>query len=159
MDQNDFHFRRELSQQPGGDIFSACLMCRACTASCPITEVNHKFNPFRIIRLALLGLKKETLSNDFIWLCCNCYACQERCPQGINIPEFMTLLKNLAVKEGYAPEGTRAQMHVIKSEGRIYPIDEFDNKKRNKSGLPSLPTSCKVVKALYPEKKNLKGDL
>jgi len=42
----------------------------------------------------------------------------------------------------------RAQMDVIKEEGRIYPIDEFDNKKRGKAGLPPLPTSCKVVKRL-----------
>jgi heterodisulfide reductase subunit C len=152
-EQVDPNFRSELAQQLGGDIFSACLMCRTCTASCPITTNNATFNPFRIIRLALLGLRKEIFTSDFIWLCSNCYACQERCPQGINIPEFMTICKNLAVKEGYAPSGTKAQMNVIKGEGRIYPLDEFDNKKRNRSGLPSLPTSCEVVKGLFSEEE------
>jgi len=154
LEQSDPNFRRELAQLAGGDIISACLMCRTCTASCPITTSNDTFNPFRIIRLALLGLRKELLTSDFIWLCSNCYACQERCPQGVNIPKFMTICKNLAVKEGYAPAGTKAQMNVIKGEGRIYPIDEFDNKKRNKSGLPALPTSCEVVKSLFSEEKN-----
>jgi heterodisulfide reductase subunit C len=158
MKQSDADFRSELAQQPGGEIFSACLMCRMCTASCPITKINHTYNPFRIIRLALFGLKKEILSSDFIWLCSNCYACQERCPQGINIPEFMTSLKNLAVKEGYAPNGAKAQVNAIEAKGRIYPLDEFDNKKRNKSRLPTLPISCAVVKELFYEGNNAQGD-
>jgi heterodisulfide reductase subunit C len=157
LEQADTNFRNELAKQPGGEKISACFMCRACTATCPITKVNDKFNPFRIIRLALFGLKEEILTSDFIWLCSSCYACQERCPQGVNIPEFITFLKNLAVKEGYAPVGVRAQMNIIKGEGRIYPIDEFDNKKRNKSGLPSLPTSCEVVKDLFSEEKDSEG--
>jgi heterodisulfide reductase subunit C len=154
LEQSDPSFRSKLAQQPGGEIFSACLMCRTCTASCPITKTYDTFNPFRIIRLALLGLRKEIFTSDFIWLCSNCYACQERCPQGVNIPEFMTILKNLAVKEG-----TKALMNFIKGMGRIYPIDEFDNKKRNKSGLPSLPTSCEVVKGLFSEEKDSERDL
>jgi len=151
LDRADPNFRRELAKQPGGEGIMACFTCRTCTASCPITAVNNKFNPMRIIRLALFGLRKEVLGSDFIWLCSSCYACQERCPQGVSITELMTLLKNMAVKEGYAPSGIRAQRDIIKNEGRIYPIDDFDNKKRNKVGLPSLPTSCDLVKELLSE--------
>jgi heterodisulfide reductase subunit C len=151
LDRADPNFRRELAMQPGGEGVMACFTCRTCTASCPITAVNNKFNPMRIIRLALFGLRKEVLGSDFIWLCSSCYACQERCPQGVSITELMTLLKNMAVKEGYAPSGIRAQRDIIGNEGRIYPIDDFDNKKRNKVGLPSLPTSCELVKELLPE--------
>ncbi len=144
----DPDFRDQLARAPGGEKILACFVCRTCTASCPISAVNEKFNPFRIIRLALYGLKDEILQNDFIWLCSSCYACQERCPQGVSITDFMTLLKNLAFKEGHAPAGIRTQMELIKDQGRIYAIDEFDNKKRTKAGLPPLPTSCDVVKAL-----------
>jgi heterodisulfide reductase subunit C len=63
----------------------------------------------------------------------------------------MTLLKNMAVKEGHAPAGVRAQLDLIKTHGRIYPLDDFDNKKRTKINLPVLPTSCKVMKDLFPE--------
>jgi len=101
--------------------------------------------------MALYGLKEQVLQSDFIWLCSSCYACQERCPQGVSITEFMTTLKNLAVKEGHAPAGARAQMDLITREGRIYPIDEFDNKKRNKLGLPSLRTSCREAAVLLCE--------
>jgi len=154
LDRADKNFKKELTRQPGGEKISACFMCRSCTASCPITAVNDTFNPLRIIRMALYGLKAEVLKSDFIWLCSSCYACQERCPQGVSITEFMTLLKNLAVKAGNMPQGIRAQRDTIKGEGRIYPIDDFDNKKRAKAALPPIPTSCEAVEKLFPPARN-----
>ena len=151
LSKADPKFRKELTAQPGGEKIMACFTCRTCTASCPVSAVNSRFNPYRIIRLALYGLKDEVLQSDFIWLCSSCYACQERCPQGVSITDFMTLLKNMAIKAGYAPSGVKAQRDLIKGQGRIYAIDDFDNKKRNKIDLPSLPTTCEVVKALFPE--------
>lgn len=149
LDRGDPDFVKELAGQPGGKTISACFTCRTCVASCPISAINKEFNPAKIIRMALYGLKEEILTSDFIWLCSTCYACQERCPQGVSITEFMTLLKNMAIKEGHAPAGIRAQLKLVKGEGRIYPIDDFDNKKRNKAGLPPLPTSCDAIKELF----------
>ena len=151
LENADPGFRKELAQQSGGEKITACFTCRTCVASCPIAAVNDRFNPLRIIRMALYGLRKEVLESDFIWLCSSCYSCQERCPQGVNITEFMTLLKNMAVKEGHIPSGVKAQKEIIKDKGRIYSIDDFDNKKRNKIDLPSLPTTCEVVKVLFAE--------
>lgn len=142
-------FRRELTAQPGGEKIVACFTCRTCTASCPVSAVNSRFNPYRIIRMALYGLREEVLGSDFVWLCSSCYACQERCPQGVCITDFMTLLKNMAVKAGHAPAGIKAQRDLIKGQGRIYALDEFDNKKRNKIDLPSLPTTCEAVNQLF----------
>jgi len=149
LDQADPKFRKDLASQPGGERIAACFTCRTCVASCPITAVNDRFNPLRIIRMALYGLRKEVLESDFIWLCSSCYSCQERCPQGVSITDFMTLLKNMAVQAGHVPAGVKIQKETITGQGRIYAIDEFDNKKRNKIDLPSLPTSCEAVKDLF----------
>ncbi|OQX66244.1 MAG: hypothetical protein B5M55_00565 [Desulfococcus sp. 4484_242] len=149
LDQSDPAFVGELAKQPGGEMISACFTCRTCVASCPISAVNKAFNPTRIIRMALYGLKKEILQSDFIWLCSSCYACQERCPQGVSITDFMTVLKNMAIREGHAPAGIRAQLKLVKGDGRIYPIDDFDNKKRAKAGLPELPTACESIHELF----------
>jgi len=149
LDRGDPDFVKELAGQPGGEMISACFTCRTCVASCPISAISREFNPAKIIRMALYGLKEEILTSDFIWLCSTCYACQERCPQGVSITEFMTLLKNMAIQEGHAPAGIRAQLKLVKGEGRIYPIDDFDNKKRNKAGLPPLPTACSAIKELF----------
>jgi heterodisulfide reductase subunit C len=151
LDLADPGFRQALLSEEGAENIAACFMCRTCTASCPISHVDKRFNPLRVIRLALYGLREQVLKSDFIWLCSSCYACQERCPQGVSITEFMTVLKNLAVKQGNVPPGARAQMDLITRQGRIYPIDEFDNKKRNKLGLPSLPTSCEQAAILICE--------
>ncbi|MBW1786082.1 MAG: 4Fe-4S dicluster domain-containing protein [Deltaproteobacteria bacterium] len=158
LDDADPNFRHELASGPGGEKIAACFMCRTCTASCPISAVSEKFNPLRIIRMALYGLKDEVLGSPFIWLCTSCYACQERCPQGVSIADFMTRLKNLAVGEGHMPTGIRAQMDLVKGGGRIYPIDDFDNKKRKKIDLPPLPTACEAVEILFPRPSDEQGN-
>ncbi len=152
LSRSDPTFRKALARQPGGELVAACFACRTCMASCPITAVNEAFNPLKIIRMALYGLKNEVLGKEFIWLCSSCYACQERCPQGVSITEFMTLLKNMAVREGFRPPaGIEAQRDIVKRNGRIYPLDDFDNKKRAKVHLPELPTTCAVVEILFKE--------
>ncbi len=149
LEKADPGFRKELVRQPGGEKITACFTCRTCVASCPIAAVNEKFSPLRIIRMALYGLRREVLESGFIWLCSSCYSCQERCPQGVRITEFMTLLKNMAEMEGHVPAGVKTQKEIITGQGRIYAIDDFDNKKRNKIDLPSIPTTCEVVKVLF----------
>ncbi len=79
----DFGFRGEVAAEPGGEMIRYCFQCGTCTASCPVRAVEDRFNPRRIIRMAILGMKKEVLNSSFIWLCSSCYACQQRCPQGV----------------------------------------------------------------------------
>lgn len=150
LNQADPGFRKELMQQPGSEKIAACFACRTCQASCPVASVDERFNPLKVIRMALYGLKKEVLESDFVWLCSSCYSCQERCPQGVAITDIMTVLKNMAIQAGYAPSGIKTQLEIITREGRIYPIDDFDNKKREKIDLPALPTSCEQVKGIFP---------
>ena len=69
----------------------------------------------------------------------------------VRITDILTTLKNMAAEEGHAPAGIRAQQDIVKGSGRIYPLDDFDNKKRKKVDLPSLPTTCEVVTDLFPE--------
>lgn len=152
MNSADSNFKYDLARQFGGEEIMSCYTCLTCVLSCPVTRMSKEFNPARIIRMAILGFKKEVLESDFIWLCSSCYACQERCPMGVRITDFITLLKNIAVKEGNIPAGIRAQLDLIKSNGRIYPLDDFDNKKREKIDLPSLPISCSAVNYLFPKR-------
>jgi heterodisulfide reductase subunit C len=151
LDRADPGFAKALAKRSGGEKISACFMCQTCVASCPITAVNDRFRPLTVIRMALYGLKEAVFSSEFIWLCSSCYACQERCPQGVRITDFMTLVKNAAVEAGHIPAGIKAQRVLVKGEGRIYPIDDFDNKKREKMALPPLPTSCDAVKDLFTD--------
>jgi heterodisulfide reductase subunit C len=134
-------FKYEVAAEPGGEKIKLCFACGICTASCPIREVDNTYNPRRIIRMVLLGMKDRVLRSDFIWFCSTCYACTERCPQGVCFTEVMNAIKNLAVKEGHAHPAYIQQVGLLKQQGRLYEIDDFDNNKRASFGLPKVAKS------------------
>ena len=88
--------------------------------------------------MALLGMKKEVLESDFIWLCSSCYGCHEVCPQNVRFTEVMFAIKNLAVAEACIPPGLTAQKSLLKSHGRLYEVTDFENEKREKLRLPRI---------------------
>lgn len=147
-DKLDFDFKYEIAREPGGEHILRCFACGTCAAGCPVRAIEAKYNPRQVIRKILLGMKDEVLGGDFIWLCSTCYSCQERCPQDVRIADLMTAVKNYAAKHGKAPASYLQQLDLIKKFGRLYEVDEFDNKKREKMGLPALPMRCEEVKKL-----------
>jgi heterodisulfide reductase subunit C len=141
----------EVAQEPGGEGIRKCFACGTCTAGCPVRRFNERFNPRRIIRMVLLGMREEVLGEPFVWLCATCFTCQERCPQGVRISDLMRALKNLALRRGNMPEGIPIQARLLAEKGTLYPLDEFDNKKRVKAGLPALPEGHGEVGPLLRE--------
>jgi heterodisulfide reductase subunit C len=144
----DPNFKFLIASEPGGENIKKCFSCGTCTAGCPVREVTDRYNPRKIIRMALLGMKKEVLSSSFIWLCSACYTCFERCPQDVRIPELMNAIKNIAVKEGYLPPAMKAQIDLLSSSGRLLEITDFENEKRRESGLPALPGKTEDLKKI-----------
>ncbi len=116
---------------------------------------NPDFNPRRVIRMILLGMREKVLKEPFVWLCASCYTCQERCPQGVRISDLMRAIKNMAVREGNMPDGIPLQVNLLREKGTLYPLDDFDNKKRMKSGLPAMPGSHEDVGPLLEELRGL----
>jgi len=145
------NFKNEVLKEPGGENLLRCFSCGTCTASCPVREVDEKYNPRKIIRMVILGMKEKVLSNEFIWLCAGCYSCQERCPQDVRITDLMNAIKNVAVKEGYIHPSFTAQVNLLNGHGRLYEIGEFDNKKRLKFGLPQIKENAEEIKKIFVE--------
>jgi heterodisulfide reductase subunit C len=131
-------FADQIAAEPGGEHIRRCFACGTCTASCPVREVTERYNPRRIIHMAVLGLRELVLSSDFIWLCSTCYACHERCPQDVRITELMHAIKNVAVREGRISPSLRVQVGLIREHGRLYDITGFENERRADLGLPSI---------------------
>jgi heterodisulfide reductase subunit C len=136
--QMDPTFADQIAAQPGGEHIRRCFACGTCTASCPVREVTERYNPRRIIHMAMLGLKETVLSSDFIWLCSTCYSCYERCPQDVRITELMHAIKNVAVREGYIHPSYRSQVELLQRHGRLYDITAFENERRTDQGLPAI---------------------
>lgn len=134
----DPNFKHEVATEMGGINISRCFACGTCTAGCPVREIDEKYNPRKIIHMVLLGMRERVLQSDFIWLCSTCYTCYDRCPQGVQLTSIMTALKNIAAREGYVHPSFKEQNRLVSTFGRLYEVEDFDNKKREKLGLPPI---------------------
>jgi len=94
-------FKYEVASLPGAENVRVCFTCGVCTASCPVSEVEERFNPRRMIRMIMWGMKEEILSSDLIWLCNQCYSCYAHCPQDVKFTDVVGALRRMAVEEGY----------------------------------------------------------
>jgi heterodisulfide reductase subunit C len=61
----------------------------------------------------------------------------------------MQVLKNIAVREGIVPPSFQIQAKAIREQGKLYEIEDFDNKKRARMGLPELEKKCPDVEILF----------
>ncbi|MBN1699291.1 MAG: DUF3786 domain-containing protein [Spirochaetales bacterium] len=100
----DRDFKNEIAARPGAGFFRRCFSCGTCTASCPVSEIDERFNPRLIIRQCLLGQREEILSSKELWFCVQCYTCYARCPQDVRFTDVIAVLREIAIEEGYAPE-------------------------------------------------------
>ncbi|OPZ22655.1 MAG: sn-glycerol-3-phosphate dehydrogenase subunit C [candidate division BRC1 bacterium ADurb.BinA364] len=157
LDSLNLDFAEEIAREPGGEEVRRCFSCGMCTAGCPVREVDDRYSPRQVIRMILLGMREETLKSDFLWLCSNCFTCMERCPQGIRIPDIIRAAKNIAAREGLLPAPLQGVSQAVCSIGRLYEIEDFDNKKRAKSGLPELQTQLPEVARMMAEAKTRSG--
>lgn len=131
-------FVDQIAAESGGEHIRHCFACGTCTASCPVREVTERYNPRRIIHMAILGLRERVLSSDFVWLCSTCYACHDRCPQDVRITDLMHAIKNIAVREGHIHPSFRSQVQLLRQHGRLYDITSFENERRSEQGLPQI---------------------
>ena len=109
----DLGFADEVASQPGGEHIFRCFACGTCAAGCPITEVDPDYNPRKIIRQILFGMRDEVLSSPRIWYCLVCYRCYARCPQKVNFTDVMRALRYLAIKGRHAPSEVLQRIEEI----------------------------------------------
>ena len=153
VDTCDSNFKNEVALETGGEKIMKCYQCGTCTVSCPVREVDESYNPRRIIRMVLIGMKEDVLNSDFIWLCSECHTCAERCPQRVRIPELMNALRNIATREGYMHKSFKVQIELLKEHGRLLEIGEFENQKRQRIGLPQIEEKSELASKILKNSK------
>jgi heterodisulfide reductase subunit C len=117
----DPRFKYDVAAHPGGENIKFCFACGTCTAGCPVSAVDPDFNPRKIIRQVLIGMRKEVLSSPVIWRCVQCYSCTAKCPQNVQFRNVMKALREMAAEEGYVdPELAR----------EVEQLDEFSQRMR-----------------------------
>ncbi len=115
----DERWKFQVASRPGGEGLLACFACGVCTAGCPVSEVEERFNPRRIIHQVLMGNREHVLRSKEIWMCIGCYTCTAHCPQDVEFTNLLKVLRTMAVEEG----------HVDKKWLKL--IDEIDRRTQN----------------------------
>ena len=147
-DELDENFKYEIAEQPGGENILYCFQCGTCSAICPVAAKNSKYDPRRIIRMAILGMREEVLKSEAIWLCSTCYSCYVRCPQDVKITSLMNAIQNIAAKEGYLHSSYQAGLEMVEKTGRTVEVSEFENSRREKLNCPEIVENPDNVKKI-----------
>ena len=133
----DASFKNEVANLVGGEGLLRCLKCGACSGGCPVGSVID-YRPRKVLGNVLLGLRDDVLSSDQIWMCAACFTCEERCVQQVNFTDVVTVLRNIASKEGNAAPGYISLAEMVMKNGRVSARTGLVDKMREKLGLPPI---------------------
>jgi Fe-S oxidoreductase len=114
--------------------FYSCVDCGRCTDHCPANAVKRPLSPrfisikardYLYKRYPLFGKapgESENLiggifSEDEIWSCTTCGACEEECPVGIEYIDKMVDLRRGMVDDGLVPQTLQKPMSALEKRG------------------------------------------
>lgn len=84
-------------EEISGEQISKCFQCGKCSAGCPSVD-SMDVLPNQIIRLLQIGEKDEVLASRTVWVCDSCFACESRCPKGIDIARVMEAVRQIFLR-------------------------------------------------------------
>lgn len=95
------------------DIFDAdaCTSCKRCQDRCPAWTTDKPLSPMKVVQQigeAAFGNPGanliETVSQDALWSCTTCRACQEICPANVeHVNKILEMRRNLVLMQGEFP--------------------------------------------------------
>lgn len=159
LSRTDSNFKDEIASLPGAENIKKCFSCGTCTGGCPVFRVDDGYNPRKIIRMILLGMRTEVLSSKMIWLCARCYACTANCPQGVSFADIMVVLRDIAIREGYAAPDLPEKIERITDAASEFRRDCINilNGTGDVSAEEVLDRVTKTVEGLQPERSGDQG--
>ena len=125
--ENDINFKNTVAGHPGGEHVMDCFLCGTCTAGCPVSELDEGFNPRKIMRQILYGMKDETLSDGEIWKCYQCHTCVAHCPQDVRFADIIRVLREIAVADGIYDGGIAEKVKKIDIAAREQRLEQIKN--------------------------------
>ena len=122
---SDNTFQGEVFAIPGGESMRLCIQCGTCAGSCPNTN-RMDYSPRKLVAMVRAGMKEAVLNSNSMWYCCSCYLCTVRCPRDIPVTDVMYVLKQLAIRDGYASKRGRTSnlsktfVENVNKHGRVH---------------------------------------
>lgn len=114
--------------------FYSCADCGRCTDRCPANAVGRPLSPrfisikardYAFSHYPILGRGPEAaeplvggiFSEDEIWSCTTCGACEEECPIGIEYVDKIVDLRRGMVEDGLVPQGIQKALASLEKRG------------------------------------------
>ncbi len=144
----DSNFKFEIAEQEGGEGILKCFACGSCTARCPEMDVDEAWNARNVIRKALLGLREEVLSSEFIWICSSHHRCLEKCPQEVDVKGLMNQIRDERLKDEMIEDKTGKKLKKSMDPSFKYELAETEQGE----GIYSC-FSCGTCTAGCPERE------
>ena len=117
-------FLDDVNRRIDGVVIQSCYHCQKCTSGCPMAQVMD-VKPNEIIRMVQAGRKERLLRSSAIWLCASCETCFTRCPNDVDIPRMIDVLREMSLEAGIVPQEREVmQFHeaflgTVKRGGRV----------------------------------------
>ena len=92
-----------------------CIQCGRCSAGCPVS-LRTALSPRKLIYKNLRESKKLPKSQD-IWSCTTCRTCQQRCPKGVSVMDYIIGLRSYQVERGKIEPTMRDALESILKHG------------------------------------------
>lgn len=113
------------------DIFDAdsCTTCKRCQERCPAYATGKPLSPMKVVKqigeMAFTnpqGGLIETITEEVLWECTTCYACQHICPANIeHVNKILEMRRNLSLMQGVFPgDEVRTAVNDIEVNGNPF---------------------------------------
>lgn len=138
--------------------FYSCADCGRCSDQCPANAVGRPLSPrFITIKARDLIFKNYPLSGeiyksdllvediyteDEIWSCTTCGACEEECPLGIEYIDKMVDLRRGMVDEGMVPQSLQKPLKALEKRGN--PYGTMEKKRADWAAEKEFKAQCDV---------------
>ena len=138
--------------------FYSCADCGRCSDQCPANAVGRPLSPrFITIKARDLIFKNYPLSGeiyksgllvediyteDEIWSCTTCGACEEECPLGIEYIDKMVDMRRGMVDEGMVPQSLQKPLKALEKRGN--PYGTMEKKRADWAADKEFKATCEV---------------
>ena len=115
----------------------SCIQCGTCSSVCPAGRF-AKISARNIIRKAMAGID-NVITDIELWHCSTCFNCSEQCPRDIPVTEIILKLRNIATRQGYAPDPLKSVIKNVIETGHAVPINKQFSVFREAHKLGKMP--------------------
>lgn len=97
---DNYYFYKEVIKHEKGKNITKCIQCGTCSGTCPVERIKPEYSPRKIIAQILAGFQDEVIHSPLMWICARCQYCVVKCPKGVKPGEIITVIRNIAIKNG-----------------------------------------------------------